>query len=125
MVIVEKSEGKLRICLDPRQLNAAIKRHHYPIPTTEDILDKLENAKLFSKLDCASGYWQIKVDRESSNKDRYWVFPAIEDRHKLQQSSIMFNIFPQIDVNMSMSSNRLIVMELLNSDIILKKAELF
>ena len=33
MVIVEKGNGQLRICLDPRDLNSAIKRHHYPMPT--------------------------------------------------------------------------------------------
>ena len=68
LVIVEKpnSNGALRICLDPKHLNRAIKRQHYPLPTTEDILDKMTGATMFSKLDAASGYWQIKVDQESS-----------------------------------------------------------
>jgi len=66
LVIVEKPNGQLRICLDPKDLNGAIKRQHYPLPTTEDIFDKMAGATIFSKLDAASGYWQIKVDKESS-----------------------------------------------------------
>ena len=38
MVVVEKPNGKLRICIDPRNLNKAVKRPHYAIPTTEEIL---------------------------------------------------------------------------------------
>ena len=56
MVIIEKPNGKIRICLDPKPLNKAIKRQHYPLPTTEDILDKMKDAKVFSKLDASSGY---------------------------------------------------------------------
>ena len=66
MVIVEKPNGNLRICLDPKPLNRAIKRQHYPLPTTEDIFDQIKDAKVFSKLDAAAGYWQIKVDKMSS-----------------------------------------------------------
>ena len=66
LVVQTKDNGKLRICLDPKYLNMAIKRQHYPIPTTEHIFDKLGGATVFSKLDCSSGYWQIKVTSESS-----------------------------------------------------------
>ena len=37
LVVVSKSNGKLRVCLDPQPLNQAIKRHHYRLPTAEDI----------------------------------------------------------------------------------------
>jgi hypothetical protein len=36
------------------------------IPTIEEVLPDLTNAKVFSKVDCRSGYWQIKLDHESS-----------------------------------------------------------
>ena len=65
-----------------------------------------------------------RLKKSGTSKDRYWVFPAVEDKHKLHKSSILLDLLPQIDVNMTMSSNRLIVMELLNSEIIAKKAEL-
>ncbi len=66
LVIVEKPNGQIRLCLDPRDLNKAIKRHHHPMPTVDEILTKLGGAKVFSKLDASSGYWQIKVNDESS-----------------------------------------------------------
>jgi len=46
MVIVKKP-NKLRICLDPKDLNKAIKRPHYPIPTIDCILPQLSKAKVF------------------------------------------------------------------------------
>ena len=46
MVAVRKP-GKLRLCIDPKDLNGAIKRPYYPLPTIEDILRKITNAKIF------------------------------------------------------------------------------
>ena len=54
MVIVKKP-NKLRICLDPKDLNKAIKRSHYPIPTIDNILPQLSKAKVFSVLDAKDG----------------------------------------------------------------------
>ena len=66
LVIREKPNGTLRLCLDPKDLNEAIKRDHYPTPTLEEITPKLTGAKLFSKLDAQNGYWNVKLDEESS-----------------------------------------------------------
>lgn len=67
LVVVEKPRtGKLRICLDPRDFNKAIKRPHYPLPTIEDITPKPMGAKHFIALDARSGYWAIKLTEESS-----------------------------------------------------------
>ena len=65
MAIVEKPNGSLRICLDPRHLNKAIKREHFQLPTIEDITTRMANAKWFTKLDANRGYWQIPLDEES------------------------------------------------------------
>ena len=51
MAIVEKPDGSLRICLDPRHLNKAIKREYFELPTIEDITTRMANAKWFTKLD--------------------------------------------------------------------------
>ena len=61
----KKSNGKLRICLDPRDPNQVIKRHHLQPPTAEEIIDRIAGARLFTKLDASSGYWQIKVDQKA------------------------------------------------------------
>ena len=66
MVIVDKPKSNdIRICLDPKDLNKAIKREHYQLPTIEEITSRLAGAKVFSKLDLNSGYWQLKLDEDS------------------------------------------------------------
>ena len=50
MVTVVKP-NKSRICIDPKDLNRAIKRSHYPIPTNEEVATKLSKAKVFTVLD--------------------------------------------------------------------------
>jgi hypothetical protein len=54
LVIAEKSNGDMRLCLDPKHLNKAIKRQHYPIRTAEEIFGRMKNPRIFSKLDCTS-----------------------------------------------------------------------
>ncbi|GFO24447.1 hypothetical protein PoB_005095200 [Plakobranchus ocellatus] len=61
MVVVEKPNGALRICMDPRDLNKAIQREHFSIPSPGEITTK-SGAKFFSKFDAASGFWQIPLD---------------------------------------------------------------
>ena len=66
LVTVVKGD-KVRLCIDPKDLNRAIKREHYPIPTIEEVIADLPtNAKVFSVIDAKSGYLQIKLDKESS-----------------------------------------------------------
>lgn len=63
---VIKPDKSLRICIDPTDLNRAIRRRHHPLPTIESITARMPNAKIFSVLDAHKGFWQIKLDRKSS-----------------------------------------------------------
>ena len=65
MVVVPKKDGKLRICLDPRDLNKAIRREHYPLPTIEDIATCLHGAKVFTVLDVHKGFWHVELEEDS------------------------------------------------------------
>ena len=65
MIPVSKSNGEIRVCLDPRELNQAIQRQHYPMPSIEDVTARMPNAKVFSKFDATSGYWQLKLTDEN------------------------------------------------------------
>ena len=49
LVVVPKKDGKIKLCLDPKDLNQAIQREHYPLPTMEDIVTHLHGAKVFTK----------------------------------------------------------------------------
>lgn len=66
LVTVQKADGSLRLCLDPKDLNDAILRPHYPSKTIDDILPDLADAKVFSKFDARSGYWSIALTDKSS-----------------------------------------------------------
>lgn len=66
LVIREKPNGSLRICLDPKNLNSAIQRSYDEIPTTDSIATKMAGKKWFTVLDLKDGYWQVKLDEKSS-----------------------------------------------------------
>ena len=66
LVYRRKSNGRLRLCLDPKDLNEAIKREHHVTPTLEEILPKLNGAKVISIVDAKCGYWNIILDEDSS-----------------------------------------------------------
>ena len=66
LVVVAEKNGKLRLCLDSKDLNKAIQREHYPQPTIEDVATRLHGTKVFTKLDVRSRFWHIKLDNASS-----------------------------------------------------------
>ena len=66
MIIVNKPDGSIRICMDPKRLNSAIKREHFQLPTMEELTLEMNEAKYFTKLDASSGFWQIPLDESSS-----------------------------------------------------------
>jgi hypothetical protein len=68
-VVVNKKNGKFRLCIDYRKLNAVTKPDAYPVPRIADMLDALGHSAFFSTLDLASGFWQVEVaakDREKT-----------------------------------------------------------
>ena len=65
LVCVDKPDGSIRVCLDPKDLNVAIKREHYPLPVVDDITTSCSGATLFS-LDEEKAFYQIQLDEESS-----------------------------------------------------------
>jgi len=66
-VCTAKPRDGIRLCLDPKDPNKAIKRPHHVTRTLgDDILPKQNGAKYFSILDARSGYWDIELDEESS-----------------------------------------------------------
>ncbi len=66
MVAVSKKTEQIRICVDLKQLNKAVKIDKFVLPTIDDILPKLAHAQVFSLLDAASGFWQLPLDIDSA-----------------------------------------------------------
>ena len=68
VVLVPKPDGTMRFCVDDRQLNEVTVLDVYPLQRMDDCIDFFEDAKMFSTLDCNSGYCQIPVADEDRDK---------------------------------------------------------
>ena len=67
IVIAMKTDGKIRLCLDPTELNKYILREHYIISSFEELSAKMAHVKIFSTLDADRAFWQIKLSAKSTN----------------------------------------------------------
>ena len=65
MVVVPKKSGSVRICVDLKPLNESVLREVHPLPKVDETLAQLTGAKVFSKLDANSGFWQIPLEKSS------------------------------------------------------------
>ena len=65
MVVVPKSSGDLRICVDLTPLNKAALREVHPMASVDENLAKIKGSQFFTKLDANSGFWQIPLHSES------------------------------------------------------------
>ena len=64
LVPVRKANGKLRICLDSRRINALTKKDSYPMRDMKGIFHRLESAKYFSVIDLKDAYFKIPLKAE-------------------------------------------------------------
>ena len=66
MVVAQKANGSVQTCVDLSRLNESVCSEQHPLPVVEHVLAQLTGAKLFSKLDAKSGFWQIPLSPESA-----------------------------------------------------------
>lgn len=71
ILFVHKKNGKLRMCCDFRALNRITIKNRYPLPRIDELLDRLHGAKVYSKLDLQSGYWQCRIAAEDVPKTAF------------------------------------------------------
>ena len=61
----EQKRGKSRMVINYKRLNDNTLRNSYKLPNKDELVNCIQKATWFSKFDCKSGFWQIKLDEES------------------------------------------------------------
>jgi hypothetical protein len=64
VVLINKKDGTMCMCIDFRALNKKTIKNMYPIPMIDELLDKLHGVVCFTKIDLCSSYHQIKMREE-------------------------------------------------------------
>ena len=75
IVLVKKKDGRLRFCIDYRQLNQRTVKDSYALPRIDEMIDHLIGAKYFSSLDMRSGYYQVEVEEDHKPRTAFTVGP--------------------------------------------------
>lgn len=73
VVLVEKSSGGKRLCLDSRKLNSVTEKDAYPLPLIDSLLSRLHETKFISSLDLKDAFWQVPLAKESRDKTAFSV----------------------------------------------------
>jgi hypothetical protein len=71
VLFVHKKDGILRMCVDYRALNKATVKNWYVLLRIDDLFDHLSGAKVFSRIDLCSGYYQIRIEEGDEEKTAY------------------------------------------------------
>jgi hypothetical protein len=66
-----KKDGGLRLCIDYRWQNKQVVRNQTPLPRIDDLLDAVGGAKVFSSIDLAAGYWQLRLHESDVAKSAF------------------------------------------------------
>ena len=71
VILVPKSDGTKRMCIDFRAINKITTKDSHPLPRIDDTLDALHGAKYFTTLDMLSGYWQVELTEDAKPKTAF------------------------------------------------------
>ena len=65
VVLVRKKDGGLQFCIDFHKLNNQTKKDAFPLPQMQETMESMVGARFFSTMDLKSGFWQVKMAKES------------------------------------------------------------
>ena len=110
-VHVKKKSNQIQICADfSTGLKDALQDHHYPLPSPEEIFNKLNGEKIFSKTDLPDAYLRIEVDEESSKLlcieklQEYWFMVKEAKWKKNRKKTLGSFVRPKLTSIMDSSS---------------------
>ena len=70
-MFVKKKDGSLRMCIDYRMLNSITVKNKYLLPRIDDLFNQLQSARVFSKIDLRSGYYQLRIREQDVYKTTF------------------------------------------------------
>ena len=73
MVLVRKKDGSLQFCIDFRHLNAQTEKNVYPLLHMQETMESMVGTRYFSCMDLKSGFWQVKMAKESPQYTAFTV----------------------------------------------------
>ena len=73
VVLVCKKDGGLRFCIHYRRLNSRTKKDAYPLPRMQETMESMVGTRLFSTMDLKSGFWQVKMAKDSQQYTPFTV----------------------------------------------------
>ena len=71
LVVKKPNSSDLRCVIDYRKLNEVTVADEYPQPNVQELLEKLKNAKFFSKFDLLSGFHQVRMAEQDKLKTAF------------------------------------------------------
>ena len=93
IIVVNKPNGRVRICMNPQRLNQALKREYYQIPTVEDIASNMPSTSYYSKLDASNGFYHIPLSEESS---KLCTFATLFGRWRFKRMPFGISSAPEV-----------------------------
>mmetsp|Transcript_60919 Transcript_60919/g.125512 ORF Transcript_60919/g.125512 Transcript_60919/m.125512 type:complete len:1332 (-) Transcript_60919:1893-5888(-) len=71
VLFAPKKDGGLRMCIDYRALNKHTIKDKFPLPHPEDLFDRMQGSKYFTKIDLLWGYWQVRIKEDDRTKSAF------------------------------------------------------
>ncbi|CCO38018.1 Retrotransposable element Tf2 155 kDa protein type 1 [Rhizoctonia solani AG-1 IB] len=97
VMFVPKKDGSRRLVVDYRRLNNRTKKNVYPLPRPDDLMSKLQGAKIFTKLDLRWGYNNVRVKEgdewKTAFRTKYGLFESLVMTFGLTNAPAAFQYF--------------------------------
>jgi hypothetical protein len=126
-LFMKKKDKSLRLCVDYQPLNTVTVKNKYPLPRIDILFDQLVDAKVFSKVDLCSGYYQIKIHLEdianTAFSTRYGLYEYLVISLELTNSPAYFMYLMNLMNSVFMLELDKFVMVFINDILIYSKSK--